>query len=107
MLHICGQVSTSTKPCKVRIYVELQFCRHLYFYYIDLLFCIRFNNCLQVECTMGLTKQYRRYASCGIFNIVGTSWAGVQMLQLKGTSGKYVAVGACEHIFVWDLKTAE
>ena len=56
---------------------------------------------------MGLTKQYRRYAACGMFNVVGSSWAGILALELKGVLGKYVAVGACEHVIIWDLRKAE
>ncbi|ELT90132.1 hypothetical protein CAPTEDRAFT_89073 [Capitella teleta] len=56
---------------------------------------------------MGLTKQYRRYEAAGLFGVVGGSWAGVKQVSYRGIHGKYVAVGACEHTFIWDLRTGE
>ena len=57
--------------------------------------------------SMGLTKQYLRYASANIFGIVAGSRANIKLIKFKGVSGKYAAVGACEYVFIWDLKTGE
>ena len=56
---------------------------------------------------MGLTKQYLRYAACGIFNVIGSSSANVVFIEFKGVKGKLCAVGACEHVFIWDLRKGE
>ena len=56
---------------------------------------------------MGLTKQYLRYASAGLFNIVASQKCCVELLELKGVRGKYCAVGACEHVIIWDLRKGE
>ena len=56
---------------------------------------------------MGLTKQYLRYAACGIFNVIGSSSASVVFVEFKGVKGKLCAVGACEHAFIWDLRKGE
>lgn len=55
---------------------------------------------------MGLTKQYLRYGACGIFGIVGSK-SNVTFLEFKGIEGKLCAVGACEHVFIWDLRKGE
>ena len=57
--------------------------------------------------TMGLTKQYLRYASSATFGIVGTQKANVLFVELRGIKGKYVAAAACEHVFIWDLRKSE
>jgi hypothetical protein len=56
---------------------------------------------------MGLTKQYLRYAAANIFGIVAGTRANIKLIKFKGVSGKYAAVGACEYVFIWDLKTGE
>ena len=56
---------------------------------------------------MGLTKQYLRYSAAGVFNIVGSSKANVVFLEYRGIKGKLCAVGACEHVFIWDLRKGE
>ena len=56
---------------------------------------------------MGLTKQYLRYAPTNIFGIVAGTRANIKLIKFKGVSGKYAAVGACEYVFIWDLKTGE
>ncbi|CAF0833995.1 unnamed protein product [Brachionus calyciflorus] len=56
---------------------------------------------------MGLTKQYLRYAATNIFGVIGTSRCNIKLLKFKGTTGKYAAVGACEFVFIWDLKKSE
>ena len=56
---------------------------------------------------MGLTKQYLRYAPANIFGIVAGTRSNIKLIKYKGVSGKYAAVGACEYVFIWDLKTGE
>ena len=56
---------------------------------------------------MGLTKQYLRYASAGKFNIISSSNCNVVFVTLEGQLGRYVAVGACEDVIVWDMRLGE
>jgi U3 small nucleolar RNA-associated protein 12 len=57
---------------------------------------------------MGLTKQYLRYAATNIFGVVGSTRSNLKLIKYKGVSGgKYAAVGACEYVFIWDLKKSE
>lgn len=56
---------------------------------------------------MGLTKQYLRYVSAGNFNIIASLNCNVQFVTLDGQEGRYIAVGACEHIIIWDLRLGE
>ncbi|XP_067008670.2 WD repeat-containing protein 3 [Anabrus simplex] len=56
---------------------------------------------------MGLTKQYLRYVPAGKFNIIASSNCNVVFVTLHGQEGRYVAVGACEDIIVWDLRLGE
>lgn len=56
---------------------------------------------------MGLTKQYLRYSPTNVFGIVGSTRSNIKLLKYKGVSGKFAAVGACEYVFIWDLKKGE
>ena len=56
---------------------------------------------------MGLTKQYLRYAPLNIFGIVASTRCNIKLIRYRGTSGKFAAVGACEYVFIWDLKKGE
>ncbi|TSV41637.1 WD repeat-containing protein 3 [Bagarius yarrelli] len=57
---------------------------------------------------MGLTKQYLRYVPCAVFGLIGSQKANVVFVRLRGgEQGRYVAVGACEHVFIWDVRKAE
>lgn len=56
---------------------------------------------------MGLTKQYLRYAPSGTFNVVASSDCNSTHVALNGISGRYIAVGACEHVVIWDMRLAE
>ena len=56
---------------------------------------------------MGLTKQYLRYAPTNIFGIVDGTRCNIKLIKYKGVSGKYAAVGACEYVFIWDIKRGE
>ncbi|XP_054642826.1 WD repeat-containing protein 3 isoform X2 [Dunckerocampus dactyliophorus] len=57
---------------------------------------------------MGLTKQYLRYVSGGVFGVIGSQKANISYVTLRGGErGRYVAVAACEHVFIWDTRKAE
>lgn len=56
---------------------------------------------------MGLTKQYLRYVPCGSFNIIASPNCNVQFVTVENQEGRFVAVGACEHIIIWDLRLGE
>lgn len=56
---------------------------------------------------MGLTKQYLRYVSAGNFNIITSPNSNVCFITLEGQEGRYAAVGACEHVIIWDLRLGE
>ncbi|XP_077392236.1 WD repeat-containing protein 3 [Festucalex cinctus] len=57
---------------------------------------------------MGLTKQYLRYAAGAVFGVIGSQKANICYITLRGGErGRYVAVAACEHVFVWDTRKAE
>lgn len=53
---------------------------------------------------MGLTKEYLRYVAAGNYNIIASANCNVKFVTLEGQEGRYVAVGACEHIIIWDLR---
>ncbi|KAJ8253427.1 hypothetical protein GJAV_G00212820 [Gymnothorax javanicus] len=57
---------------------------------------------------MGLTKQYLRYAASAVFGVIGSQKANIAYVTLRGGErGRYVAVAACEHVFIWDVRKAE
>ncbi|XP_063302055.1 WD repeat-containing protein 3 [Pelobates fuscus] len=56
---------------------------------------------------MGLTKQYLRYAPSAVFGVIASQKANVVFVTLRGEKGRYVAVGACEHVFIWDTRKSE
>uniref|UniRef100_A0A673BFY3 Small-subunit processome Utp12 domain-containing protein n=1 Tax=Sphaeramia orbicularis TaxID=375764 RepID=A0A673BFY3_9TELE len=57
---------------------------------------------------MGLTKQYLRYVSSAVFGVIGSQKANIAYVTLRGgEKGRYVAVAACEHVFIWDVRKAE
>uniref|UniRef100_A0A3B1K7X8 WD repeat domain 3 n=1 Tax=Astyanax mexicanus TaxID=7994 RepID=A0A3B1K7X8_ASTMX len=57
---------------------------------------------------MGLTKQYLRYNASAVFGVIGSQKANIAYVTLRGgEKGRYVAVGACEHVFIWDVRKAE
>ncbi|XP_053561745.1 WD repeat-containing protein 3 [Bombina bombina] len=56
---------------------------------------------------MGLTKQYLRYAASAVFGVIASQKANVNFVTLRGEKGRYVAVGACEHVFIWDTRKGE
>ncbi|XP_072035883.1 WD repeat-containing protein 3-like [Amphiura filiformis] len=56
---------------------------------------------------MGLTKQYLRYASSALFGVVGSNKANIVFVEQRGLKGKYAAVPACEHVFIWDIRKGE
>uniref|UniRef100_A0A2K5ITD2 WD repeat-containing protein 3 n=1 Tax=Colobus angolensis palliatus TaxID=336983 RepID=A0A2K5ITD2_COLAP len=56
---------------------------------------------------MGLTKQYLRYVASAVFGIIGSQKGNIVFVTLRGEKGRYVAVPACEHVFIWDLRKGE
>ncbi|XP_059198830.1 LOW QUALITY PROTEIN: WD repeat-containing protein 3 [Centropristis striata] len=57
---------------------------------------------------MGLTKQYLRYAASAVFGVIGSQKANIAYVtQRGGERGRYVAVAACEHVFIWDVRKGE
>ncbi|XP_023014456.1 WD repeat-containing protein 3 [Leptinotarsa decemlineata] len=56
---------------------------------------------------MGLTKQYLRYIPAGNFNIIASDTCNAVFVTLEGQEGRFVAVGACEHVIIWDLRLGE
>lgn len=53
---------------------------------------------------MGITKQYLRYVPLKNFNIVCHPDCNIVFVTLNGISDRYVAVGACENVIIWDLR---
>lgn len=53
---------------------------------------------------MGLTKQYLAYHTAGSFNIVASGNANICFVTYNKTDGRYVAVGAAENVYIWDLR---
>ncbi|XP_034042043.1 WD repeat-containing protein 3 [Thalassophryne amazonica] len=57
---------------------------------------------------MGLTKQYLRYIASAVFGVISSQKANISYVTLRGGErGRYVAVAACEHVFIWDVRKAE
>lgn len=56
---------------------------------------------------MGLTKQYLRYSPVGNFNIIASLSCNAVFVVLQGQEGRFVAVGGCEDVIVWDLRLGE
>ncbi|XP_051168179.1 WD repeat-containing protein 3 [Leptopilina boulardi] len=56
---------------------------------------------------MGLTKQYLRYIPAGNLNIIASQNCNVVFVTLEGQEGRFVAAGASEHVFIWDLRLGE
>ncbi|XP_015110704.1 WD repeat-containing protein 3 [Diachasma alloeum] len=57
---------------------------------------------------MPLTKQYLRYIASGNLNIITSpKCCNLAFVTLEAQQGRFVAVGACEHVFIWDLRLSE
>ena len=56
---------------------------------------------------MGLTKQYLRYIPGGNLNLIAHPNCNIVFVTLEGQEGRFVAVGACEHVYIWDLRLGE
>ncbi|KAH0518405.1 WD repeat-containing protein 3 [Microtus ochrogaster] len=56
---------------------------------------------------MGLTKQYLRYVPSAVFGLIGSQKGNIVFVTLRGEKGRYVAVPACEQVFIWDLRKGE
>lgn len=60
------------------------------------------------QLVMGLTKQYLRYVPSAVFGVVGSQKANIAYVTLRGgEKGRYVAVAACEQVFIWDTRKGE
>lgn len=53
---------------------------------------------------MGLTKQYLAYHPVGTFNIVASANCNITFVTYDKVDGRYVAVGAADNVFIWDLR---
>lgn len=53
---------------------------------------------------MGLTKQYLRYVPSSNFNIVCHPDCNIIFVTLNGIFDRFVAVGACENVIIWDMR---
>lgn len=53
---------------------------------------------------MGLTKQYLAYHPIGNFNIIASANANISFVTYDKTDGRFVAVGAAENVYIWDLR---
>ncbi|GLH05971.1 Lissencephaly-1 homolog [Gryllus bimaculatus] len=56
---------------------------------------------------MGVTKQYLRYNPSSKFNIICSPLCNIKFITYEGQEGRYVAVGACEDVVIWDLRLGE
>ncbi|XP_078619457.1 WD repeat-containing protein 3-like [Branchiostoma floridae x Branchiostoma japonicum] len=56
---------------------------------------------------MPVTKQYLRYVPASMWGVVASPKAPVVLLCLRGVKGRYAAVAAVEHVFIWDLRIGE
>ncbi|XP_055954643.1 WD repeat-containing protein 3 [Patella vulgata] len=56
---------------------------------------------------MGITKQYLRFQPGPVFGVVGSLKSNIVYLDIQGSHAKLCAVGSCEDVIVWDLKTQE
>ncbi|CAL9690674.1 unnamed protein product [Knipowitschia caucasica] len=57
---------------------------------------------------MGLTKQYLRYVPSAVFGVIGSQKANIAFVTLRGgEKGRFVAVAACEQVFIWDVRKGE
>lgn len=56
---------------------------------------------------MGLTKQYLAYHPVGNFNLVASGNVNVSFVTYDKTDGRYIAVGAAEKVYIWDLRLGE
>lgn len=56
---------------------------------------------------MGLTKQYLRYVQDAVFGLVAGQKSNVVFMELKGMRGRHCAVGVCEDVIIWDVRTGE
>ncbi|KAJ8683692.1 hypothetical protein QAD02_019484 [Eretmocerus hayati] len=56
---------------------------------------------------MGIQKTYLRFLPKGNLNLIADSKCNVVFVTFLGQQGRYVAVGACEHVYIWDLRLGE
>lgn len=56
---------------------------------------------------MGLTKQYLAYHPIGNFNLIASGNVNVSFITFDKTDGRFIAVGAAEKVYIWDLRLGE
>ncbi|KAK6631604.1 hypothetical protein RUM44_006133 [Polyplax serrata] len=56
---------------------------------------------------MPITKQYLRYVPTTSFNLISSIDSNGTWVTLNNQEGRYIATGACENIFVWDMNLVE
>ncbi|XP_066603628.1 WD repeat-containing protein 3 isoform X2 [Prorops nasuta] len=56
---------------------------------------------------MVLTKQYLRYVPSGSTNLIVSAKCNIIFVTLEAQEGRFVAVGACEHVYIWDIRLGE
>ncbi|XP_044759709.1 WD repeat-containing protein 3 [Coccinella septempunctata] len=56
---------------------------------------------------MGKTKDYLGFVPAGNFNIIASGTSNVSFVTLDGQEGRFVAVAACEHVVIWDMRRGE
>lgn len=53
---------------------------------------------------MGITRQYLSYVPLSNFNIICNTDCNIIFVTLNDISDRFVAVGACENVIIWDLR---
>ncbi|KAK2721709.1 hypothetical protein QYM36_003877 [Artemia franciscana] len=56
---------------------------------------------------MGLTKQYLRYVPGSVLNVIASANSNVKFIKYDGQCGRFVAVGACDNVYIWDTRKGE
>jgi len=56
---------------------------------------------------MGLTQQYLRHVPSGQFGVICSQRSNIAFLNIRNTIARYVGVGACENVNIWDTRIQE
>uniref|UniRef100_A0A069DXE8 Putative wd40-repeat-containing subunit of the 18s rrna processing complex n=1 Tax=Panstrongylus megistus TaxID=65343 RepID=A0A069DXE8_9HEMI len=56
---------------------------------------------------MGLTKQYLRYEPSSSFNVITSGNCNISAVIYEHQEGRFLAAGACESVYIWDLRLGE
>ncbi len=54
---------------------------------------------------MGLTREYLRYVASNTFGVITSNQSSLRFIELNKKT--YIATGACEYVFIWDIKKSE